>query len=134
MLILDVKSKINVKLNKPCHLRGNVLQGFKGTAFLVDKQEHAQAFRGFSRLIKSSLEVQTQPLPQSLKYVLHHHMASRSLMDLSDGSSHISVHLCQKTAGVFRECGDVNTSVAHSKPFLPFWFVLIEAEEICYAV
>lgn len=52
MLILDMKSKINVKLNKLCHLKGNFLQGFKGTAFLVDKQEHAQAFRGFSHLIK----------------------------------------------------------------------------------
>lgn len=38
------------------------LQGFKRTVFLFDKQEHAQAYGGFSCLIKRpSLEVQTPP-------------------------------------------------------------------------
>lgn len=30
----------------------------------------------------------------------------------------LSPHFVSATTGVFRECGDVNTSVTHSKPFL----------------
>lgn len=59
-------------------------------------------FRVFSRLIKRpSLEVQT---PLLLKHLLHHHMASRSPMDVSDGSSRITLCLCchRSVQGVWR--------------------------------
>lgn len=131
MLILDMKSKINVKLNKLCHLKGNFLQGFKGTAFLVDKQEHAQAFRGFSHLIKRNDRDFPPANPLSICCITTWHPGVSWICQIVPL---ISQFVSARTAGVFRECGDVNTSVAHSKPPLPLWFVLIEAEEICYAV
>lgn len=47
-----------------------------------------------------------------LKYLVYHHMASRSPRDLSDGSFHIPLFF-PAAAGAFRECGGIHTSVTH---------------------
>lgn len=50
------------KIQQTVPFKRKSLQGLKETASVVEKQEHARAFGGLSRLIKRpSLEVQTPP-------------------------------------------------------------------------
>lgn len=113
MLMLAVRSKINVKLNKLLPFKRKTLQGFKGTASLGDKQEHAQAYGGLSLINSPSLEVPTTSNYYSICCIPAWHPGVQWIYRTAPLASKFA----SIATGVLRKCLDLKPSVTHLKSF-----------------